>query len=223
MSSEASPATGARADASGGATPGDTDARALRALAHPMRIALLELLAHTGTLTATRASEVLGESPATCAFHLRTLAKYGFVEEAGDRRGRERPWRRTRALIQVPTPSDDSPRSAALAEVSELMLATLVERARTVLAVRDSWPSGWQTDALSQGVYATYLTLDEARQLRAELHDLMTRYIDRLDHPERRPAGAIPVEYLNLAYPLLHLLRVPAGPDAAPAQPPEET
>jgi hypothetical protein len=34
---------------------------------------------------------MLGESPANCAFHLRTLAKYGFVEEAGDGRGRERP------------------------------------------------------------------------------------------------------------------------------------
>ena len=38
---------------------------------------------------------MLGESPANCAFHLRTLAKYGFVEEAGGGRGRERPWRQT--------------------------------------------------------------------------------------------------------------------------------
>src|ERR1700733_1448043 len=60
-----------------------TDPRAMRALAHPVRIALIELLPHTGTLTATQASELLGESPANCAFHLRTLAKYGFVEEAG--------------------------------------------------------------------------------------------------------------------------------------------
>ena len=51
-----------------------TDARAMRALAHPVRVALLEALVHTGTLTATQASELLGESPANCAFHLRTLA-----------------------------------------------------------------------------------------------------------------------------------------------------
>src|ERR1700735_1064515 len=69
-----------------------TDPRAIRALAHPVRMALLELLAHTGTLTATQASDALGESPANCAFHLRTLAKYGFVREAGGGRGRERPW-----------------------------------------------------------------------------------------------------------------------------------
>src|SRR5215467_6271900 len=51
-----------------------TDPRAMRALAHPMRIALIELLGVEGTITATQASEILGESPANCAFHLRTLA-----------------------------------------------------------------------------------------------------------------------------------------------------
>ena len=70
-----------------------TDPKAIRALAHPLRWALLEALGHAGTLTATQASEMLGESPANCAFHLRTLAKYGFVEEAGGGKGRERPWR----------------------------------------------------------------------------------------------------------------------------------
>ena len=51
-----------------------TDPKAMRALAHPLRWALLEALAHAGTLTATQASEMLGESPANGAFHLRTLA-----------------------------------------------------------------------------------------------------------------------------------------------------
>src|SRR6185312_5330915 len=54
------------------------DPKAMRALAHPLRWALLEALGHAGTLTATQASEMLGESPANCAFHLRTLARYGF-------------------------------------------------------------------------------------------------------------------------------------------------
>jgi predicted transcriptional regulator len=70
-----------------------TDPKAIRALAHPVRWALLDALDQAGTLTATQASEMLGESPANCAFHLRTLAKYGYVEEAGGGRGRERPWR----------------------------------------------------------------------------------------------------------------------------------
>ena len=64
----------------------------MRAVAHPLRMALLELFAYHETLTATQASELLGESPANSAFHLRTLAKYGFLREAGGGKGRERPW-----------------------------------------------------------------------------------------------------------------------------------
>src|SRR5689334_21433995 len=71
-----------------------TDAWAMRALAHPVRLALLEALVHAGTLTATQASELIGESPANCAFHLRTLAKYGYVVEAGGGRARRHPDRR---------------------------------------------------------------------------------------------------------------------------------
>src|ERR1700760_1666023 len=70
-----------------------TDPRALRALAHPTRLALAGLLRRDGPLTATRAGELLGQSSASASFHLRQLAKYGLVEEAGGRPGREQPWR----------------------------------------------------------------------------------------------------------------------------------
>ena len=61
------------------------DARTLKALAHPVRVALIETLSVEGPMTATEAGERIGESPTTCSFHLRQLAKYGFVEEAGER------------------------------------------------------------------------------------------------------------------------------------------
>jgi DNA-binding transcriptional ArsR family regulator len=198
-----------------------TDSRAIRALAHPVRIALLELLGHTGTLTATQASEVLDESPANCAFHLRTLGKYGFVEEAGGGRGRERPWRRVHTVLRVAADGASPDHAAAATALSDLVLATLAGRARATLARRDAWPEGWQHGALSQAAYTSYLTLPEARQLRADLHALLTRHFDRVDHPERRPAGALPVEFLAVAYPLLHLLEVPTA--AAPAPAPEES
>ena len=35
----------------------------------------------------------MGESPANASFHLRQLAKYGFVEEAEGGTGRRRPWK----------------------------------------------------------------------------------------------------------------------------------
>jgi hypothetical protein len=69
------------------------DPRAMRALAHPVRLALIDALSLDGELTATQAAQIVGESPANCSFHFRQLAKYGFVEEAGRGTGRQRPWR----------------------------------------------------------------------------------------------------------------------------------
>jgi len=91
MSSEAGrrPADGDREGAPEAAL---TDARAIRALAHPVRLSLIDLLGYPDALTATEASELIGESPSNCAFHLRTLAKYGFLREAAGSNRRERPW-----------------------------------------------------------------------------------------------------------------------------------
>ena len=73
-----------------------TDPRAVRALAHPLRLDLIEALVALGPSTAARCGRHLGVSQASCSFHLRQLAKYGFVEEAppGQDR-RERLWRLT--------------------------------------------------------------------------------------------------------------------------------
>ena len=60
-----------------------TDPRALRALAHPIRIRLLEVLGLAGPLTATQAGERIGETPTMCSFHLRQLAKWLFRNEWG--------------------------------------------------------------------------------------------------------------------------------------------
>src|SRR3954469_8632498 len=70
-----------------------TDPLAMRAMAHPVRLALMQAINDAGTLTATEAAERVGESPSNCSFHLRQLAKYGFVEAAPGGQGRERPWR----------------------------------------------------------------------------------------------------------------------------------
>lgn len=73
-------------------TPPISDPLAIRALAHPTRLALLEILAGEGQATATRCAELSGQSVASCSFHLRSLAKHGFIE-AVPGVGRERPWR----------------------------------------------------------------------------------------------------------------------------------
>ena len=190
-----------------------TDARAMRALAHPVRLALLEALVHAGTLTATQASELLGESPANCAFHLRTLAKYGYVVEAGGGRGRERPWRRAHTALHITSEQDDPTAVQAAEELGNFWTDAVLERARSAMSRRASWPAEWRhSGLLGQSEYITYVTLDEARAFGAELQRLYQRFFDRVDHPERRPEGAMPIEMLVFNYPLLHL----AGwPDAA--------
>src|SRR4051794_21654441 len=69
------------------------DARELMALAHPVRMGIIEHLSVSGPLTATELADRLDESPANCSWHLRKLAEHGFVEEAGGGIGRKRPWR----------------------------------------------------------------------------------------------------------------------------------
>jgi helix-turn-helix protein len=60
-----------------------TDPLALRAMAHPLRLKLIGLVGIDGTLTATQAAAALDSTPAVTAYHLRTLAEYGFVGDAG--------------------------------------------------------------------------------------------------------------------------------------------
>ena len=56
----------------------------------PMRLDLLELLATMSPATAAQCARILGVPQANCSFHLRQLAKYGFVEDAGP--GDDRRW-----------------------------------------------------------------------------------------------------------------------------------
>lgn len=69
------------------------DAAALKALTHPLRIRLLGMLRQDGPATASELALRTGESSASTSYHLRVLAKYAFIEEAGSRDGRERRWR----------------------------------------------------------------------------------------------------------------------------------
>ena len=193
-----------------------TDPKAMRALAHPLRWALLEALAHAGTLTATQASEMLGESPANCAFHLRTLAKYGFVEEAGGGKGRERPWRQTYGRMSWHARQGDEQFRLAGQALNQVWLDRVLSRARRSLAATTSWPEGFEDD-LGGSTSMLYVTPDEAKELYAELMKTVERTIgqehrftERRD-PARRPPGAVPVEFVLLGYPVLDAPPLPDG------------
>jgi predicted ArsR family transcriptional regulator len=196
-----------------------TDPKAIRALAHPVRWALLEALSQAGTLTATQASEMLGESPANCAFHLRTLAKYGFVEEAGGGRGRERPWRQSYDGMSWRTRTDDPQASAAAEALDQVWLDRSLTRARQGLTSMAKWPKGLE-DSLGATTTRLYVTAAEADQLYSEISEVFERlvgmhhrYADRRD-PKLRPADAVSVEFVLMAYPVLDLPPLPEGDEA---------
>jgi len=186
------------------ATPGlrtITDARTLRALAHPVRIALLEELIISGPLTATEVGERIGESPTTCSFHLRQLARYGFVEEAGGGKGRARPWRVTTVALSIAT-GDDPEAELASGVLMRLVRERRFGRYQTWLDTKSSYPRQWR-EAADDSEYLFYLTAEELKQLNEELFALlMPRSSERLTDPSQRPPGAVPVEMLLMSFPV---------------------
>jgi DNA-binding transcriptional ArsR family regulator len=178
-----------------------TDVRTLRALAHPVRIAILEALAMSGPLTATQVGERIGESPTTCSFHLRQLAKYHFVEEAGGGKGRARPWRMSSTGLSI-SAGDDPETAIAANSVRRLFRDRAWERYRTWTETDQMYPLPWRKAAAeTETVY--FVTADELQALNEELHEIiMHRYRDRLTDPSRRPPGSVPVEMLLLSYPI---------------------
>jgi predicted transcriptional regulator len=177
-----------------------TDARAMRAVAHPVRMALIELFGYHETLTATQASELLGESPANCAFHLRTLAKYGFLREAGGGKGRERPWTLTSRAVTITDDQPDPQAALAANELGRLWFERWVERARRYYGSLDKLP-GWE-EASGWTSRHVFLTPEETVRLREEMRQLLSGYEGRLADPALRPAGALPVEWTVFAAPI---------------------
>jgi DNA-binding transcriptional ArsR family regulator len=176
------------------------DARTIRALAHPLRVALLEAMRRDGEITATAAAELLGESPGNMSWHLQTLAKYGFVEETGTGRGRSRPWRVTSESQTFET-TDADPETAMAGEALE---RTVLDRATGLIREwwtrRLSYPAKWRRAAfIADSV--RYLTDDELAGMLVEIQAIYDRYSGR-EEPTHRPEGALPVHLHAHAHPL---------------------
>ncbi|MCA1223036.1 winged helix-turn-helix domain-containing protein [Streptomyces sp. 8L] len=179
-----------------------TDPRALRAYAHPTRMALVGLLRREGPLTATQAAGVVGESVASCSFHLRQLAKYGLVEEAGGGRGREKPWRATAMF----TSWDAAPRDPAVAAATQGFQLAMAEQyfelsARWVGAMPEE-SAEWR-EAAYFGDYQLRVTAAELLDLNNSIQELVRPYLQRADGPDSAgPArDTRPVSLLHLAFP----------------------
>jgi len=151
---------------------------------------------------------VAGLSPSACSYHLRTLARYGFIEEdrAAAADGRERPWRaRLLAFTMEDTP--DTPAAGRVA--SRLLVENIrasAEEARVRYVDRKSeYPADWQA-AAGEFFSVAHVTAEELQELRAKVLDVLTPYV-RLDEAERSP-GARPVRLMLDMFPWF-------GPDEA--------
>jgi len=177
-----------------------TDPRALRAMAHPIRLSLIGVLRRERPLTATQAGELIGQSSASCSFHLRQLAKYGLVEEAGGGKGRERPWRATTLFTSWPDVAEGPEAAAASSLLSSVLADRYFEALMRWLDAKPDQPEQWQ-HAAQFGDTMLYVTPEELTELAAETQAMMDRFLDRVAHPERRPPGARRVTYLHMAFP----------------------
>jgi predicted ArsR family transcriptional regulator len=181
-----------------------TDPKALRALAHPIRLRLVGLLRVRGQLTATQASQLLGESSASCSFHLRQLAKYGLVEEAGGGQGRERPWRATAMFTDWPDVAEDPKVASAADMLTGVIAEQWFEHLMRWIEARQDEPDEWQ-QAAHFGDVILYVTASELAELDTRIRDLLDIYLDRQVTPELRPPGARPVTFLRVAHPFVGL------------------
>jgi predicted ArsR family transcriptional regulator len=177
-----------------------TDPKAMRALAHPVRLALLEALTDAGTLTATEAGERVGESPANASFHLRQLAKYGFVEEAEGGTGRRRPWKLRQLGMRWTDVQQDPETASAARALSRITQDRFLERAQRALEERHALPEQWRAVTGINQV-RLYLTPEELKELDEQIVELLLeRHSGRRAPGPDVPAEAERVEILMLGY-----------------------
>ena len=184
----------------------------LRALAHPLRIALLELLGLEGAFTATEASKVIGGTPANAAYHLRTLAKHGYVVEAEGGVGRERPWRIAGVGMSFSDDDSDPAVTSAAGALEAVLAERWFSRAKFYRDHRASYPAEVrQVSGTSQFVmYGTTAEIEEAQNT---LLAALTRFQDRITDPSLRPEGAVAYEFIVSTHPIDLASFAPAGED----------
>ncbi|GAA4847768.1 helix-turn-helix domain-containing protein [Kitasatospora terrestris] len=167
------------------------DARSLRALAHPLRMRILDELRENGPATSAKLSDRLGESTGTISWHLRHLAEHGFIEDEPERgTKRERWWRATRSRnVLNTTDFDRDPQTRAALDVylGELLRS---QYQRVADSMATEWPEEWRGAGTVSDWNKLRLTPTQLRSLIDELMDVIERHTpdpDAEPDPAARP------------------------------------
>jgi DNA-binding transcriptional ArsR family regulator len=149
----------------------------LAALAHPLRLDLINHLMSSGPATASQCARAVGDTPSNCSYHLRYLARHGLVEPddgaAGQVDNRERPWRATITGFRVDPDQRDPQQESALANIN---LQRDHRLAREHLATRDSLDPAWRA-ASGMSTYTLRMSAAELTELGNRLDSLIRPYI----------------------------------------------
>ncbi len=169
------------------------DPTTLRALAHPLRWKLIQVLGDYGPSTATQCAEVLRESVASCSYHLNMLAQYGFVAEVPGK-GRQKPWRLVRANQSWSSIEMDDETALAAEAAGDAFLEKEFSSMRERFRGKDHEPVEWRK---VMGSYATteFLTVEEAAEVHRKIAELFKPFAGRLEDEDNRPEGARPVRF----------------------------
>ncbi|WP_417556373.1 ArsR/SmtB family transcription factor [Microbacterium sp.] len=166
------------------------DAGALKALAHPLRVRIYDLLSERGPQTASTLAAIIGETSGATSYHLRALAAKDLIREVPDRgSARERWWERPKGRINLPGPDDTmSPANRAAAQIvtSEffrLRHQTLMDYLNRPTADQ---PEEWRDAGL---VMTTMLDLtpEQMLEVRQELSELVDAVVERYRGQEAAP------------------------------------
>ncbi len=157
--------------------PIDLDARGLRALAHPQRLRILDLLEADGPATATSLADRLGVKTGVTSWHLLKLAEHGLVEEIVDRGNkRERWWKPTESGWGIN--HGEFSGDEALAEASARLLSTVLAQqlSRALQFLNEDWSQEWRRAWLLTTDQTLTLDPEAMEALRAELWAVLDRY-----------------------------------------------
>ena len=160
----------------------ELEPRAMRALAHPVRLAILSRLQRYGPSTATRLSPEVGATPSVASWHLRHLATFGLVRDSAEGQdGRERWWEAAGRGFRFAAPDDphDLEGQSAYRALTEQMFLYADHLPRQWLVqVEPDLPPRWRR---SSGLSNTRIVVNarELAELERKFERLLAPYVRR--------------------------------------------